>query len=427
MADGGRLMADEETKYPLTSAISPPPSAITVSMTNRLYYTDTYLRSFDASIVARAEGGRRLYLDRSAFYPTSGGQPNDLGTLGGVSVVDVVDEDERVAHLLAAPYDGPDAVHGEIDWARRWDFAQQHTGQHLLSGTCDALFDWPTVSVHFGDGMSTLEIGASSVSPKQLRRLEEYANALITENRPVTVTFEDAAAVAPRLRRPSARTGTLRIVTIEGHDVSACGGTHLRATGEIGAILLRRVEKIRDNVRLEFVCGARATRRARADYDVLSGIAERLSAGIDEVPAIVQARVEDAKSLASVNRKLIEEVAGYRARAQWAATAPGADGICRLRAADGMSADELRAWAAACAALPATIAAGAVGTSRTLAVAVSADVDANAGALLKEALQPVGGRGGGSPRTAQGTVSEDAHLDAVLGAILGAAYRLKTS
>ena len=394
-------------------------------MTTRLYYSDTYLRAFDATIVERAEGGRRLYLDRSAFYPRSGGQPNDLGTIAGASVVDVVDEEARVAHILAEPYTGPDAVHGEIDWARRWDFAQQHTGQHLLSGTFDALFDWPTVSVHFGDALSTIEIGTAAISPKQLRRVEEQANALITENRAVTVTFEDAAAVAPRLRRPSARTGTLRIVTIEGHDVSACGGTHLRATGEIGALLLRRVEKIRDRVRVEFMCGGRATRRARADYDVLSGIAEQLSAGIDEVPAIVQARVDEAKALASTTRRLVEEVAAFRARAQWEAASPGADGVRRLRAGDGLLPDDLRAWAAACATLPTTVAAGAARASRTIALAVSSDLDANAGTALKDALQQVGGRGGGSPRTAQGTVPEDALVDVVLEAVLGAAYRVK--
>lgn len=391
-------------------------------MTIRLYYTDTYLRTFDATIVERADDGRRLYLDRSAFYPTSGGQPHDLGTLGGVDVIEVVDEEERVAHVLAVPYTGPDAVHGVVDWPRRWDFAQQHTGQHLLSGTFEELFDWPTVSVHFGDVLSTLEIRTPGVSPAQLRRVEEHANALVAENRPVTVTFEDAAAVAARLRRPSMRTGTLRIVTIEGHDVSACGGTHVRATGEIGAILLRRAEKIRDNARIEFVCGARAIRRARADYDALSGIATSLSASVDEVTPLVQAQADEAKSLSSTNRKLTEEVAGYRARVQWEATPSGSDGVRRLRGADGLSADELRAWATACAALPATVAAGAVRNSRTIAAAMSPDLNANAGALLKDALQRVGGRGGGSARTAQGTVPEDAHVDAVLSAVLDAEY-----
>ncbi|MDQ8153375.1 MAG: hypothetical protein P3B98_01830 [Gemmatimonadota bacterium] len=387
-------------------------------MTTRLYYHDTYLRAFDATIVERADDGRRLYLDQSAFYPTSGGQPHDRGTLGGVDVIDVVDEDDRVAHVLASPYKGKAHVQGVIDWARRLDYAQQHTGQHLLSGVFEVLFDWPTVSVHFGDALCTIELGASSMSAAQVMRVEEFANQLVSENRAVTVTFEDAAAVAPRLRRPSSREGTLRVVTIADHDTSACGGTHLRATGEIGLILLRRVEKIRDNVRVEFLCGARAVRRARADYDALSGIAAQLSAGLDEAAPLVQARVDEARSLAAANRKLAEEVAGYRARAQWESTAAGLDGIRRLRGAEGMTADEMRAWTAACAALPTTVAAGAVRASRTIAFGVSADLDANAGALFKAALQEVGGRGGGSPRTAQGTVPDDAHVDAVVAALL---------
>jgi alanyl-tRNA synthetase len=396
-------------------------------MTDRLYYQDSFLRDFDAIIVERADDGRRLYLDRTAFYPTSGGQPHDMGTLGGIDVVDVVDEDERVAHILAKPYAGKTHVHGVIDWARRSDFAQQHNGQHLLSGVFEVLFDWPTVSVHFGDALSTLELGSSAMSSTQLRHAEQFANALVAENRPVTVTFEDAEAVAPRLRRPSGRSGMLRIVTIEDHDTSACGGTHLRSTGEIGAILLRRVEKIRENVRVEFVCGARAIRRARADYDALSTIAARLSAGIDEVAALVEAQADEAKTLASVNRKLLEELAGYRARAQWESTPPAADGIRRLRGAEGMSADDMRAWAAACVALPLTVAAGAARAARIIVFAASADLDANAGTLLKEVLQRAGGRGGGSPRTAQGTVPEDAQVDAVIGALLGAEFGRKTA
>jgi len=392
-------------------------------MTDRLYYHDTFLREFDAIVVERADDGRRLYLDRSAFYPTSGGQPHDLGTLGGIDVVDVVDEEERVAHLLAAAYTGAAQVHGVLDWARRWDYVQQHTGQHLLSGACEALFDWPTVSVHFGDAASTIEFATASMSPAQIRLVEEFSNALVAENRPVIVTYEDAAAVAPRLRRPSTRSGMLRVVTIEGHDTSACGGTHVRSTGEIGAILLRRAEKIRDNVRVEFVCGTRAIRRARADYDALSGIAARLSAGLDDVTPLVLSQADEVKALAAANRKLTEEVAGHRARVQWASTAAGADGIRRLRAADGLGADELRAWTTACATLPRTVAVGTVRVARIIACAVSADLDANAGALLKDALSRVGGRGGGSPRAAQGTVSDDAHVDAVLATLLGADYR----
>lgn len=390
-------------------------------MTLRLYYADTYLRAFDAHVVERTDDGRRLYLDRSAFYPTSGGQPHDTGTLGGIAVTDVVEEDDgRVAHVLAAPHAGEDAVHGVIDWSRRWAFTQQHTGQHLLSGVFVKLFGWPTVSVHFGDVLCTLELAVPAISPRQLQHAEELANALVTENRPVTVTYEDAEAVAPRLRKAPVRTGTLRIVTIEGLDVSACGGTHARTTGEIGAILLRRVEKMRENARVEFLCGARAIRRARADYDALSDMAARLSVGVDEVAPLVQAQADEVKALAGAHRKLVDEVAGHRARVLWEFTSPGADGIRRLHGAEGMTSDELRALALACAARPATIFAGAFRATRTIALAVSADLDANAGTLLKDELQKVGGRGGGSPRTAQGTVPADDHVDAVLAALLGA-------
>jgi len=180
-------------------------------------------------------------------------------------------------------------------------------------------------------------------------------------------------------------------------------------------------------VRVEFACGARAIRRARADYDALSGIAARLSASVDEVAPLVQTQADEAKALASANRKLAEEVTGYRARAQWDATSAGADGVRRLRAADGMSADELRAWASACATLRATVAIGVARASRTIAFAVSADVNGNAGALLKEALQSAGGRGGGSPRTAQGTVPDDRQVDTVLDALLTAEYAVTSA
>ena len=163
-------------------------------MTLRLYYADTYLRAFDATIVERADGGRRIYLDRSAFYPASGGQPHDLGTLGGVAVTDVVDEDERVAHVLAEPYTGDDAVHGVIDWSRRWDYTQQHTGQHLLSGAFMTLFGWPTVSVHFGDVMSSLELRVPAISAAQLRR-----KSRLNTSRPALPSVRDRGSHSLRL------------------------------------------------------------------------------------------------------------------------------------------------------------------------------------------------------------------------------------
>src|SRR5574338_55821 len=216
-------------------------------MTSRLYYTDSYLAAFDGRITELSADGRRVYLDRTAFYPTSGGQPFDLGSLGGAPVADVIDEDERVAHVLATPLDTKhvgDAVHGEVEWRRRFDHMQQHTGQHLLSAVFSDLFGYETVSVHFGADRSSLDLDASSIVPAQLGEAERRANELVWENRPVSVSFEDSATVTG-LRKAPPREGTLRVVTIAGVDRSACGGTHVRATGEIGAITLRGTERVR--------------------------------------------------------------------------------------------------------------------------------------------------------------------------------------
>ncbi|MBC7896684.1 MAG: alanyl-tRNA editing protein [Cytophagaceae bacterium] len=374
-------------------------------MTDRLYYSDAYLTAFEARVVARAEAGRRIYLDRSAFYPASGGQPSDYGSLGGVPVLDVVDEDERVAHVLASPFTG-DTVDGTIDWARRFDHMQQHTGQHLLSAVFADLFGHETASVHFGPENATLDLATESVSAEQVLAAEARTNEVVAEDRAVTVSFEDADA-ATGLRKPSERGGMLRIVTIAGIDRSACGGTHVRTTGAIGPIFLRRQEKMRKQVRIEFLCGARAVRRARADYSVLAAMASAASASIDELGTIVPAQFEQLRAAEGARRKLEEEVAGYRARARWEATPADADGvrwIVERRATGG--AEEVRAFALAVSNLPKTVYAALFDTPRSLLVASSADSGVEAGKRVKDALSAAGGKGGGSPRLAQGSVPD---------------------
>ena len=385
-------------------------------MTDRLYYADAYCARFGARVTSRAEDGRRVYLDRSAFYPTSGGQRHDLGTLGGVAVTDVVDEDDRVAHVLAAPLDA-DEVEGVVDWPRRWDHMQQHTGQHLLSAIGADRFGWETVSVHFGAESSTIDFGVESIGPETLQELERLANAGVTENRPVTVTFEEAE-MATGLRKPSDRGGVLRIVSIEGIDRSACGGTHVRATGEIGAIMLRRVEKVRKATRVEFLCGMRAIARVRGEYDVLARLANGLSCSIDELPTLVPAQAEQLRALENDRRRLEGEVSAARARDVHAALPPGDDGVRRLleRRASG-KVDDARALALAFAALPKGVVAVAVATPPAILVAASDDSGVDAGRLLKEALGAVGGRGGGSARLAQGTVPDAAALETVIAAL----------
>ncbi len=280
-------------------------------MTERLYYTDSYLREFDADVIDQSGDGTRVYLDRTAFYPTSGGQPFDRGWMNDVPVLDVVDEGERIVHLLGAPL-GVGRVTGRVEWNRRFDHMQQHTGQHLLSAVIAELFGFATVSVHFGEESSTLDLETRSVTAEQLVEAEQRANAVVTENRAVHVTFEDATNAAG-LRKASERSGTLRIVTIDDLDRSACGGTHVRATGEIGPILIGRAERVKQLVRVEFVCGGRAIGRARQNYDLLVKLAGLLSAAPHELPALVEAQRTEIKRLSAERREQSEELARYRA------------------------------------------------------------------------------------------------------------------
>ena len=383
-------------------------------MTERLYYQDAYLAAFQATVLERADDGRRLYLDRTAFYPTSGGQPHDTGRLGGVEVVDVVDEGERIAHLVAAPVPAG-TIRGEVDWARRFDLMQQHTGQHLLSAVLEDLHGFHTVSVHFGQDASTLDLDTPAITPEQVAAAETRANLVVTENRPVSIGFEDAAAAAG-LRKPSDRAGPLRIVTILELDRSACGGTHVRATGEIGPILIRKVERVRKAVRLEFLCGMRAVRRARADQELLARLAAQYSAAQDELPALVEAQRGELKDAVAGRREAEAQLDRYRAAELYAGAAPDAAGLRRIVVREEGGIDRLRGLAQAVAALPRAVFVGVAASPPGLLVAASEDSGRDAGAMLRGALAPAGGRGGGTPRLAQGTVGAEA-LERVVEAV----------
>jgi alanyl-tRNA synthetase len=382
---------------------------------DRLYYTDAYRTSFEARVVERADEGRRVYLEHTAFYPTSGGQPHDVGTLGGTPVVDVIDEGARVAHVLAGAAPDAEILTGEIDWQRRYDHMQQHTGQHLLSAVFEDLFGHHTVSVHFGDEYSTLDLDIESVSRERLVQAEERANEIVTEGRRVVVSFEDAATAAG-LRKASDREGTLRIVSIEGIDRSACGGTHVRTTSEIGTVLVRRVEKVRKATRIEFVCGSRALRRARTDFDALTQVAGALSTSLDEAPALVAAQAAQLRDGENARRKLERELAAFRARALHESTPPNERGhrVAVVRDSAGM--EELRALAQAYVALPGAVIVGVVQDPPALLFGAAEDTGLDAGRTLRDVVTPLGGRGGGSPRVAQGSVPSDA-LEACVSAL----------
>jgi len=227
-------------------------------MTERLYYTEPARRAFDAVVTAIVdhEGAPAVVLDRTAFYPTSGGQPHDTGRLGTTEVLNTIDDDERVLHVVRAPLAVGDAVHGEIDWARRFDHMQQHTGQHVLSAAFDRVLDNRTMSFHMGGESATIDL-ARDVSLADAERCVDEANRIVWEDRPVSIRFASAeeAAQLP-LRKEPVRQGPLRLIDIRDFDLSACGGTHVARTGEIGALRVARIENKgarNRRVALEFV------------------------------------------------------------------------------------------------------------------------------------------------------------------------------
>jgi alanyl-tRNA synthetase len=382
-------------------------------MTERLYYVDSYLRSFRAQVVEASGDGLTVYLDRTAFYPASGGQPADTGSIAGRAVVDVVDEGERIGHRLSAPL-AAGVADCAIDWERRFDHMQQHSGQHLLSAVFGELFALHTVSFHLSVDSATIDLEGGTVEPRTVLEAERRANAVVFENRPLAVQFEDAAA-ASDLRKASDREGTLRIVSIVGLDRSACGGTHVRSTGEIGSILIRKIEKVRETTRVEFVCGGRAVRRARADFEAASTAAKLFSVSVDDLPAAAAAHLETARAADKARRKLDLELAAFQGRELYAATAPEAGGLRRhTRRLERGGLEELRALAQSFTGQPKAVFVAALNDPPSVLLAASADSGIDAGKVLKVALTEAGGRGGGNPRIAQGSVASRESLDRLL-------------
>jgi alanyl-tRNA synthetase len=390
---------------------------VPASATERLYYSDSYLRDFEAAIVEIADDGRRIYLDRTAFYPTSGGQQFDRGTINGIRVRDVVDEGDRIAHVLTDPLPEEPVAVGRVEWARRFDHMQQHTGQHLLSAVLADLFGYQTLGVHFGRESSTLDLGTGSLRQEELDRAEERANQVVVENRPVVTTFEDAGSIVG-LRKPSDRTGVLRVVTIGNLDRSACGGTHVRATGEIGFISIGKCERVRKSLRMEFLCGFRAVRQARADRKLLGQLATHFTATTDDLPQLIVSRTEALKESQSALREVQAQFDLCRARELYREAAPDAAGIRRTMVrGSGERLEQMRGLAQAFASLPMAIFVGAVESPPAVILAASQDTRVDAAEVLKGLLGSVGGRGGGSAGLAQGVLPGRSQLETVMNSL----------
>jgi alanyl-tRNA synthetase len=331
-------------------------------------------------------------------------------------VLDVIDLDDRIVHVTALPVPlGP--VRGEVDRDRRLDYTEQHTAQHLLSAVAEDTFGWRTESVHFGAEHSTIEFDASEATAEQLETLEALAITAIAESRAVTIGYEDAA-VASGLRKPSERSGTIRIVTIEGIDRSACGGTHVTSTARLGSVMVRGVERIRGRSRVKFLAGTRARALVRREATTLEVLAAALGVAPNELTELVPRRMVALKDAERRIEALERELAGFRVR-ELIGSAPAGPGGVRwvVLHPSGQPAAALRTMAQAAAVEPAVVLLATSIDPATVVLAAGERSGVHAGELLKSALTTVGGRGGGSATIAQGSVPDADMLDAVVRSI----------
>jgi len=385
--------------------------------TERLYYADCYLREFEARVV-RSEpvpNGFKVYLDRTAFYPASGGQPTDSGTLAGLEVVEVIDEGEEIAHLLrqAPP---AELVSGKIAWARRFDHMQQHTGQHILSAACEKVGGYKTVSFHLGEESSSIDLDSDRLGERQLAEAEDAANQVLFENRPVRITFQQAGEASRMdLRKPTEREGEVRLVEVEGFDLSACGGTHVHRAGAVGLILVRKVERMKGVTRVEFLCGGRALKQARKDFKVLSEAALLFSAAPESLPELIVKQSQEVRDLMRGREKLLERLAEYEAHGLWQAAAEVEGRRIVRRIFPAEEAAQAKIMAHALAKLPGAIAlVGVKGQPAKLFFAQTPGGSLEMSAALRQTLARFGGKGGGTRDFAQGGGLEESRLDGAL-------------
>jgi alanyl-tRNA synthetase len=407
-------------------------------MADRLYYADPSLTIFDARVFESREAprseGRSLWqiiLDRTAFYPTSGGQPHDTGMLtamlpGGdredVPVL-AVEEDEQgeVWHTTPRALAPGTVVRGFIDWSRRRDHMQQHSGQHLLSAVIYKLLGAPTVSFHLGEMTSTIDISRDGITEEDLERVEEQVNELIAENRAVTMRTvprheaEMLREAGSLLKLPD-RAGDIRLIEIDEFDLNACGGTHVHATGQIGGLLLRGTERVRQGLRIEYVCGLRAVVAARQDRGTLTQAGALLSTARAEVPDAVERLQTESRAAHKTLEKMNEALATWHAKSLTADLAGQENSRIVREVFTDRDIAYLKLLASRLSAGDAKVCVLLASTQEDparLIMAAGNEVTVHCGTRLREALAPYGSRGGGSPGMAQGQIA-GAHLEAVL-------------
>lgn len=283
--------------------------------TKRLYFDNPYQVEFEAEIVQkeRKNGRTLVVLDQTCFYPESGGQPPDKGTLQGKEVIHVCEEEGKIYHVLKEDI-AAGRVKGRLDWETRLDHMQQHTGQHILSQSFYQIWKGETLSFHLGETLSTIDVCLNQISENQVDQVERLANQIVFQDRPILTYFKDETEIPPLpLRKPPPKKGRIRVVEMGGFDYSACGGTHPRRTGEVGLIKVIKWERVKKNLRFEFLCGQRARRDYAQKNRILSQLMQRFSVKALEVPSSVEKLFSDLKSEKKRNQKLQNKLIQYEA------------------------------------------------------------------------------------------------------------------
>jgi alanyl-tRNA synthetase len=373
--------------------------------TERLYYSDSYLREFEARIraVEPASGGFHVWLDRTALYPESGGQPSDRGTLDGIRILDVVDEGETIAHLVETKPEA-DGVKGTVDWKRRFDHMQQHTGQHVLSAAFERVGGYKTVSFHLGAEASSIDLDSNRLGEQQCEEAEDLANSVVFEDRAVKVQFRSVdEANRMGLRKMTSREGDVRLVEVENFDLSACGGTHVSRTGAIGLIALRKVERMKGLTRIEFLCGGRALQATRREFKTLEKSARLFSGSAVDLPSFITKHLEELKSTLRSRELMAGQLAGYIAQSLAGATTKGEGSKVIQHVVSAGSPVKGKHLAHALAAIPEVVALiGEEGDPARLYFAQSPGGPHDMGLLMKKVLAETGGKGGGARDFSQG-------------------------
>ena len=390
--------------------------------TERLYYNDSHLIEFEARVVdvtERVSGWTAVILDRTAFYPTGGGQPSDTGTLNGSRVVECIDDRDGVVHVVQGFAPARDAViAGRVDWARRLDHIQQHTGQHILSQAFIQLFNAPTKSFRVLETVCEIDIELHNPTTEVIERAVELANNVVWEDRTITihnVSAEEAAEMS--LRKEPSREGELRLIEIEGFDLTPCGGTHAYRTGEVGMIVVRSWERAKGLTRIEFAAGMRALADYRKANRSAREVAALFSTGRDDASQHAALLVEENKELHRQVRQLEEIAAGVEAERLLSGASVLSDGTRIVtHIFDDRDAESLKKLAHALIKHPRTIALLASRDKDTarLVFARSADASGDMNALMREACGLLDGRGGGKPEIAQGGGKSVDKLDEAL-------------